>query len=208
MKEKGFINRFFQNARKPEGLLGRMILFGMNKGHSALLQWGMSCLTWKPDWDVLDIGCGGGAILAQILKLCPDGKAFGVDFSPVSVAYSKKKNKKQLGTRCFVEQGSADRLPYENRKFNAVTAFETIYFWGDLHRSFSEVARVLKKDGYFLICCEMSDPTNDTWSNRINGMVVHSEDKLVAILTETGFTNIAVNRQRNEHLCIVAQKAE
>lgn len=207
MKKKSIINRILQNTRKPNGFFGRLILRGMNQGHAGLSKWGMSCLTWRPEWSVLDVGCGGGANLAQLLKRCPDGKVFGVDFSAESVAFAQKKNKKVLGTRCFVEQGSADELPYEDGKFNAVTAFETVYFWGDLHRAFSEVARVLKADGYFLICCEMSDPDNEMWSSRIDGMVVHSAEELDSILSKTGFTNTAIYRQKEEHLCIVAQKS-
>lgn len=208
MKKKSFINNILQNTRKPEGFFGRMILFGMNKGHANLSKWGMSCLTWQPDWNVLDIGCGGGANLMQILKRCPKGKAYGLDFSAESVAFAQKKNKKLLGTRCFVEQGSADQLPYQDCQFNAVTAFETVYFWSDLQRAFTEVARVLKKDGHFLICCEMSDPANEMWSSRIGGMVVHSAEELESVLSKSGFTNVSAYRQQEEHLCIVAQKQD
>lgn len=206
MKKKNFINRILQNTRKPEGFFGRMILFGMNKGHAELSKWGMSCLSWQPEWKVLDIGCGGGANLSQILKRCPKGRAYGLDISPESVAFAQKKNKKNLGTRCFVEQGSASNLPYDDCTFNVVTAFETVYFWGDLQHAFAEVTRVLKNGGYFLICCEMSDPTNEMWSSRIDEMVVHSANELESILSQTGFINIAVYQQKEEHLCIIAQK--
>jgi SAM-dependent methyltransferase len=105
MKRKSLINRILQNVRKPEGFFGRMILWGMNQGHASLAHWGMSCMEWHQGWNVLDIGCGGGANLAQILKYCPQGKAFGIDISPESVAFARKRNRRQLGTRCFVEQG-------------------------------------------------------------------------------------------------------
>lgn len=209
MTKKSFINRILQNTQKPEGFFGRMILRGMNKGHVPLAKWGMSCLEWQKEWNVLDIGCGGGANLVQILERCPEGKAYGIDLSPESVAFAKKKNKKFIGTRCYVEQGCADQLPYADYTFDTVIAFETIYFWGDLDQAFSEVARVLKKDGYFLICCEMSDPDNTSWSSRIDGMVIHSVDKLNPILSKAGFTNTVVYRypERKEVICIVAQKS-
>ena len=206
MEKKGFINKFFQNAGKPEGFLGRMILRGMNTGHAPLSRWARSCLVWQPEWNTLDIGCGGGANLSEILKLCPQGKVHGIDISQESVAFARKKNMKHLGTRCFVDQGSADRLPYADNSFDVVTAFETIYFWGDLHRAFIEVKRVLKDNGFFLICCEASDPTNETWTSRIEGMVVHPSSELKYILAQSGFTNITLHRKNKEDLCIVAQK--
>ena len=206
MKRKSLINRILQNVRKPEGFFGRMILWGMNQGHASLAHWGMSCMEWHQGWNVLDIGCGGGANLAQILKYCPQGKAFGIDLSPESVAFARKRNRRQLGTRCFVEQGSVDQLPYSDHSFNVVTAFETIYFWSDLQHTFTEVARVLKPGGAFLICCEMSDPTNEVWTSRVEGMVVYSEDQLKATLVNAGFTNIAMYRRRKEELCIIGHK--
>ena len=45
---------------------------------------------------VLDVGCGGGANLAVLLKRCQKGKADGQDHSAESVAASRKKNDKDL----------------------------------------------------------------------------------------------------------------
>lgn len=111
-----------------------------------------------------------------------------------------------LGKRCFIEQGSVEKLPYENEMFNVVTAFETIYFWNDLLQSFTEIARVLKKGGIFLICCEMSDPSNTIWTSRIDGMTIHPVRELRSLLSRSGFTDISVYKRRKEDLCIIAQK--
>ena len=43
-----------------------------------------------------------------------------------------------------------------------VTAFETVYFWNDLPKAFTEVTRVLKRNGHFLICCELNNPVSYT----------------------------------------------
>ena len=71
MRKKSFINKILQQTRKPEGFFGRMILRGMNMGHSKLSLWGMSQLNWQANWNVLDIGCGGGANLEKMLEYCP-----------------------------------------------------------------------------------------------------------------------------------------
>ena len=207
MRKKSFINKILQNTRKPEGFFGRMILRGMNIGHSKLSLWGMSQLNWQVNWNVLDIGCGGGANLEKMLEYCPKGKVYGLDISPESVLFAQQNNKIFLGPRCFVHIGSVNKLPYENEMFNVVTAFETIYFWDDLNLSFTEIARVLKKNNYFLICCEMSDPNNETWTSRIDGMIVHPAHQLESILQKCGFTNIIIHHRKKENLCIIAQKA-
>lgn len=82
---------------------------------------------------VLDIGCGGGANLAQFLKLCPQGSVCGIDFSAESVATSLRKNAGAVAAgRCEVRQGDVSRLPYADASFDLVTAFETVYFWPDV----------------------------------------------------------------------------
>ena len=207
MNKGNIISRFLQNFQKPTGFWGRMILWGMNKGHSSLSLWGMSHITWKPNWNALDIGCGGGANLTQMLHYCPQGKVYGIDISQESVIFAQKKNKEYLSIRCFVEQGTVNQLPYDEKMFDVVTAFETVYFWEDLHQAFVEVARVLKKDGYFLICCELNDPSARTFASRIDGMTIHSGDKLCSVLSESGFTAIKTYKQKRNALCIVAQRS-
>ena len=66
---------FFTNTRKPEGLGGRLMVAMMNWGHAPVARWGRSFLRLKAGATILDLGCGGGANLAVLLKLCPDGTA-------------------------------------------------------------------------------------------------------------------------------------
>ena len=196
---------FFDNTRKPTGFGGKVMVAAMNLGHRALADWGLS---FGPAafQKALDCGCGGGANLAQILKRCPAGKAYGIDLSQESVAFARRKNRRLLGTRCFVERGDVGKLPYGDGTFGAVTAFETVYFWDDLPEAFAEVARVLKTGGRFLLCSEMSDPANEMWTSRIDGMRVYSAERLETLLAAAGFADIAVYRREKEELCIVARK--
>ena len=62
---------FFENTRKPVGLGGKIMVAMMNFGHSAMAEWGLRFLQPAPDAMVLDCGCGGGANIKTLLKLCP-----------------------------------------------------------------------------------------------------------------------------------------
>ena len=68
---------FFENTRKPVGLGGKIMVAMMNFGHSAMAVWGLRFLQPAPDAMVLDCGCGGGANIKTLLKLCPKGKVQG-----------------------------------------------------------------------------------------------------------------------------------
>ena len=206
MGKRNIIHKLFHNLKKPEGFWGRVILREMNKRHTLLSEWGMSHIVWNKEWNVLDIGCGGGANLTQLMHRCPQGKAYGIDISPESVLFAQKKNKKYLSTRCFIEQGTVDTLPYTDEMFDVVTAFETVYFWNDLPKAFTEVTRVLKRNGHFLICCELNNLSVKTWTNLIDGMIIRSCDELKSILLQSGFVSIASYKHEKGPLCIVARR--
>ena len=90
--------------------------------------------------------------------------------------------------------------------FDVVTAFETVYFWNDLPKAFTEVTRVLKRNGHFLICCELNNPSVKTWTNLIDGMIIRSCDELKSILLQSGFVSIASYKHEKGPLCIVARR--
>lgn len=130
----------------------------MNKGHASLSRWGLSQIEWKSDWTILDIGCGGGANLKRMADFCPQGKIYGIDISSESVKFARKEIKKLLNTRCFISQGNVMNLPYEKGTFDLITAFETVYFWGNLQKTFNEVHRVLKMEDSSLSAAKLATP--------------------------------------------------
>ena len=148
---------FFENTRKPVGLGGKIMVAMMNFGHSAMAEWGLRFLQPAPDAMVLDCGCGGGANIKTLLKLCPNGKVQGIDYSAVSVEKTRKVNARAIAAgRCTVQQASVAELPFEAEQFDVVTAFETVYFWPELAQNFREVYRVLKPGGIFCGCFYVS----------------------------------------------------
>ena len=72
---------FFENTRKPVGLGGKIMVAMMNLGHNPVARWGLRFLELTLDAKVLDCGCGGGANIKTMLKLCPKGKVQGIDLS-------------------------------------------------------------------------------------------------------------------------------
>ncbi len=198
------LNKLIQNTRNPKGVGGRIMLRGMNSGHAPLAKWGLSHVTFPLDARVLDVGCGGGANIAKLLKMCPQGFVDGIDYSPESVGMSRKVNAAALGKRCAVSLGDVGKLPYDTDVFDAVTAFETVYFWPDLPKAFAEIRRVLRLGGCFLLVCEESDPSNTTWTDRIEGMTIYSGEDLKARLETAGFTSVSLNRNNKGWICLTA----
>ena len=202
---------FFENTRRPEGLGGKLMVAAMNVGHRALARWGLSFLRVPADARVLDCGCGGGANIRTLLKKCPKGIVKGVDYSAVSVEKARRLNQSAiLDGRCVVWQGSVEQIIFADAWFDAVTAFETVYFWPELPRCFREVFRVLKPGGTFLICneCGGDNDKDEKWTEKIDGMTIYRDTQLQALLEQAGFCGIRSVKNRKGWLCLTAQKPE
>ena len=173
----------------------------MNFGHAPLTNWGLDHVVFRNGMTMLDIGCGGGATLKRLLKRSPDGNVYGIDISAESVAKAKNMNKRVLNSQVFVEQGSADSLPWENQKFDVVTAVETVYFWPNLPKCFEEVKRVLKPGGQFVIMLEVIE-SDSVWTNIVEGMTVYSPEQLRNMLEQAGFGDVEVFRKKPSYATI------
>ena len=201
---------FFENTRKPQGFGGKIMVKMMNSGHSKLAKWGFAKIYAKSNAKVLDIGCGGGANIANWLAKCTNGHVSGIDYSKVSVAESEKLNAIAIKQgKCDIVYGDVSSMPFDDESFDCVSAFETVYFWADLEKCFAEVRRVMKSGGTFLICNE-SDGTNskdEKWAKKIGGMKIYNEMQLRTMLEKVGFCEIKTFVDAKKHwLCIVANK--
>ncbi|MEE3325169.1 MAG: class I SAM-dependent methyltransferase [Methanosphaera sp.] len=179
--------------RKPEGKLGNIQLKSMNKEHTPVSLWGLKHLNISPDDIVLDIGCGGGMNINRMAQTAK--KVYGVDYSIESVNLSKEVNEDLIREgRVEVHEGDVMDLPFDDDTFDIVTAFETVYFWPDIIKSFGEVKRVLKPGGMFLIGCE-SNGTNNLamkFFDKVIDMTFYEDKDLREFLGNNDFKDITV----------------
>ena len=141
-----------------------MLARSMNASHGKLTQWGLSHVAIARDFTMLDVGCGGGRTLETLVSAAPDGKVFGLDYSPASVAVARNRNSASIERGCVdIQHGSVSQLPFPDGAFDLVTAVETHYYWPDLPRNVREVMRVLKPGGTFLIIAETYRGRRNDW---------------------------------------------
>lgn len=188
---------FFAMTRKPEGKMGELMVRSMNTGHAKVSDWGLSLLNDIAPHEMLDAGCGGGRNAAKLLGKYPEAKLTALDYSPVSVEKTREFNHDSVTAgRCAVVEGSVAKLDFEGGCFDLVTAFETVYFWPGLTDCFTEVCRVLKPGGTFLIVNESNgeDAASRKWEEIIDGMRCYTEQQLVGALKAAGFSEVKAAR--------------
>ncbi len=208
-----------ENSRKPQGEEGFELLDRMNSGdHELMAKW---CLEQLKEYigqetpefmpkNILDIGCGGGANLVRLHELFVSSTLNGVDYSEVAVEKTKRTLTSYLGdVKWRVNQGSVGSLDYHDCAIELATAFETVYFWPNIEKSFKEVQRIISDGGLFVIGNETDgrEKNLDDYKDVSDLMKIYSEDELVELLHNAGFKHVNSRYNENTHwICIIAQK--
>ncbi len=113
----GIMKKFFNQTRKPEGTLGKLMLSSMNSGHAKMADWGLSHLPELSPERIVELGCGAGRNAAELLKKYPQAHVTAIDYSPLSVEKAGAYNRESIAAgRCVVQQGDVSdlRLPSES----------------------------------------------------------------------------------------------
>lgn len=63
----GLFKNYVSQTRKPEGVLGKMMINGMNSGHAKMADWGISHLEVSAPKEMVELG------LLQLLRLYISG---------------------------------------------------------------------------------------------------------------------------------------
>lgn len=188
--------KFFNQTRKPEGFLGKLMLSGMNSGHAKLADWGFTHLPELSVSAAVDLGCGGGRNAGELLKKYPTAHVTAIDYSALCVEKAAEYNRAMIKAgRCTVRQGDVSDLSLPASSFDLATAFETIYFWPGLEPCFAQVGKVLKPGGVFLICNESdgTDPTSVKLETIIDGMKNYTMQEIEAALKAAGFSQVTTD---------------
>ena len=202
----GLFKKLFTNCACPEGRMGRAMLWFMNCCHAPLTNWGLKLVNVQDGWTMLDVGCGGGFTIRQLLKRSKDAQVYGIDISEESVIKARQVNAEVLDKQVYVTQGSAEQLPYNDEMFDLVTAVETVYFWPNLPDCLQEVRRVLKPGGKFAIMVEVVD-SDSKWTSIVDGMTAYTPEQLKTLLDDAGFIQTEIHRKKPTYATIMGVKA-
>ena len=192
----GIMKKFFNQTRKPEGTLGKLMLSSMNSGHAKMADWGFSHLPQLTPDRIVELGCGAGRNAGELLKRYPKAHVTAIDYSALSVEKAREYNREGITAgRCIIQQGDVSELQLPPKSFDLATAFETVYFWPGIENCFAQVAKVLKPGAYFLICNESDglDATGKKFEKIIDGMKVYKAEELEAALRKAGFTEVSTD---------------
>ncbi|HLV92059.1 MAG TPA: bifunctional demethylmenaquinone methyltransferase/2-methoxy-6-polyprenyl-1,4-benzoquinol methylase UbiE, partial [Aequorivita sp.] len=109
--------------------------------------------------NVLDIATGTGDLAIQFAEKTEAKRIVGLDLSDGMLNVARKKiSGKPYSNKIEFIQGDSEALPFEDNSFDAITVSFGIRNFENLEKGLSEIHRVLRKDGIFVIL-ETSVPT-------------------------------------------------
>jgi SAM-dependent methyltransferase len=132
---------------------------------------------------VLEIGFGLGSLLDQFLSR--SSYVSGLDLS-LTMA---KETSQRLGARVKICCGSVLDLPFEEHAFTKICTVNTVYFWKNLLRAFTECRRVLEPNGVLVVCFNADyELAKDSW-DKFN-FTLYGEGKVMDSMHAAGFIHI------------------
>lgn len=206
-----FMSFFSQQARKPTGWFGRIIMSRIfDKGNAALNKLMIEEMSLCPDDMVLEVGFGTGKALHQIAKAVPNGQIRGIDFSETMLTLAKKRNAKRIADGSMhLEQGSFDTVDFTQGSFTKICTANTIYFWEQPEQTAAKLFDVLALNGTLVVAFGDKDdlskrPLDD------NVFQLYGTEEVKSLLATAGFREHVAIVSRNSNVgtlrCAVAKK--
>ena len=162
--KKEQVTKMFDAISKEYDGLNRVISFGID------IKWRKKVVdivaNSKPKF-ILDIATGTGDMAINLAETNAD-KIVGLDISEGMLDVGKQKIiKKGLQDRIEMVVGDSENLPFENDSFDAITVGFGVRNFETLEKGLSEIYRVLKPNGIFVIL-ETSVPTKTPFKQGYN----------------------------------------
>ena len=188
---KPTMNYLIGQVSHPKGTIGYILTKIWNKTFVNMTEWGLENIEIQEDDHILDVGCGGGETIHGLANKTTRGKVYGIDISSESVKSSIERNKEWVEqNRVEISEADVASLPFEDNTMDKITAIQTHFYWSNIEEGFSEIHRILKTDGVFLITSE-----KDKIEYHMDKY--KQSNKLKELLESIGFSSVVIQENGN-----------
>ena len=166
----------------------------------------------EPFTDVLDVGCGTGAVIELLHEKYPDAHYVGLDLTPdmIAVAQAKSLN------GCEFVVGDAEDLPFPANSFDAALSSNSFHHYPNPEKFFAGVARVLRPGGRLILrdytANDFAVWLMNTFELPLARLAGHGDVRILkqsqfrAMAEEAGLSVLAMEAQKGWRAHLVARK--
>jgi arsenite methyltransferase len=189
---------------RPAGLAGRLLIGPwLDRISRRMNQLVLAELDPRPGETIVEIGFGGGALLAALLDA--GARPVGADVSQAMVARARRR----FGNRAEILLASAESLPLADSSADAAASVNNLYFWPDPEAGMAELARILRPGGRLAIAFEPPEELAK-WPGSRFGFRFFTEAEVRGLLEGAGFGGIRAiwgrGRKPDRFLCLTARR--
>ena len=129
--------------------------------------------------DVLDVGCGRGGVASVLEKFFNPNSYLGIDLSSEAIDFCREAHDHDW---MRFEEGDAEQMPIPDGSVDVVINIESSHCYPNLKGFYAEVARVLKRGGWFLYTDIMPAEIFDSCQQMMLdlGFVIHRNENISA----------------------------
>ena len=204
---KKFIEYVGNNFRNPNGIGGKITTKIMNIMNQKQYKAVLNNINLENNDILLDIGFGNGYLINKLFKRNNNIKIYGIDISNDMVNNVSQKYKQYIDNNCLklLLENINDETTFENDMFNKIYTVNTIYFWNDLKKCFSEIKRILKPNGIFINAIYTKEYLDKTEFSKY-GFIKYSKEDMIKLTEENGMKIIKIIEIKdNKSYCIISE---
>lgn len=105
----------------------------------------------KPNFSILDVGCGHGKIIAELSQLTPDGRSIGIDPSQNMISLATKTFPKSFYKNLEFHQIKAEKMNFKSNNFDLIICTNALTWIREPEKALSLMCKFLKVNGILII---------------------------------------------------------
>lgn len=162
----------------------------------------IAAIQGSADQRLLDVGCGTGVLLQQLMHRTDGPNLVGLDLSLEMLRAAETR----LDRSAALFVGDAARLPFAEASFDVVVSVSSLHYWPEPAAGISEAFRVLRPGGRFIVTDWCGDAfvywLLELWL-RVSGKArvrVYTVEECSRMLSSSGFGKIRWSRYRADRV--------
>lgn len=190
---------------RPSGWVGRRLIGPwLDRIAAPMNRLTVERLEIGPGDDVLEVGFGGGGLLAMVAR-ATTGRIVGVDVSDAMVARARRR----FGTRVELVRASIEALPLADASIDKAASVNNLYFWPDPAAGMRELARVIRRGGRLAVAFEPPEELRK-WPGHRYGFRLFEEGEVRALMEGAGLVGVeraeGRGRKPDRFLCLTGTR--
>ena len=187
------VNGIARQFGDPSGPIGHLVTGLLARGNTSFNRWLIHELGTlvRPPATVIELGCGPGIALKELLAAYPAASVVGVDRSPVVLKSARRRNALAIaGGRLTLVTGDVEKavgyIPAD-----LVLACHVLYFWPNPVSQLRRINDILAPHGHVALGYQLRQhmpPISQRTFPQEGFTLYDSDDQVAAVVAQAGFT--------------------